>query len=99
MIRPFYHSHRGRLLVIISNGRRLLSDTTLVIECIRWHGIQSEHVLVWILYNHVLAITHLEHHVHDCADDAPSVGNVQVHLRSEFARLVAQDTEDDVVLR
>ena len=36
-------------------------------------------------------------HVDECADDSPAVVKVEVHLGGEFAGLVAEHAEDDVV--
>lgn len=86
------------LLIIIRNSSCLLHHTSLIIERIRWDSIQPDHILVWILHDDVLAITHTQHDIDDGADNTPAVGDVQVHLSSEFARFVTQDTEDDMIL-
>jgi len=59
--------------------------------------VQPDSRLVRVLDEDVLTVVFAHDHVDECADDGPTVVEVEVHLGGEFARLVAEHAEDDVV--
>ncbi len=94
----FYNNRRQNNLFI--DLLRLLDDITLciILEAPGGNFIQSQDLLVRILDQDELAFFTLETHVSDGADDAPSVGQAQVHLLSEVAGLPAYDAENNVLV-
>ena len=67
-----------------------------LLESARRHLIKPQQRLIRVLDKHILALIHLQAHIHNRAHNAPSVREVQVHLLGELARVVAHDAEHDV---
>src|SRR4051812_3907441 len=78
----------------------LLNILGIIIEAARRHLVQTEDALVGILDKHKLGIliAGLQAHVGNRADNAPSVGEREVHLCRKVLGLPADTTEDDVLI-
>lgn len=87
------------LLLLCLNLLLSTSDLLVVlVEAAGGHLVQAEDGLVGVLDQHVPAVVALQAHVGDGAHDAPAVGQRQVHLVGEVARLPAHDAQDDVLV-
>jgi hypothetical protein len=84
-----------RLVLLFLLNRSLLD---LLLESVLRNRVQSQHGLVRVLDEDILAIVHLEAHVSDGSDDTPAIVEVEGHLVSEVAGLVGEHAEDDVVV-
>lgn len=93
----FYVLLLSPILLNLPHSSNLL--TLILLKSIPRHLIKTDSRLVRILDKHILAIRirFLHDHVDESAHDRPAVVQIQIHLRGELARLVAQDAEDDVV--
>ena len=60
--------------------------------------VESQYLLVRVLDQDILSFWSLETHVSDCADDAPAVGEREVHLGGKVAGLPPDDAEDNVAV-
>lgn len=87
------------ILIHLVHANRPPVITFILLKCIPGHLVQTDGRLVGILDEHVLGIARvlLHDNVDKRAHDGPAVVEVEVHLRCEFARLVAEHAEDDVV--
>lgn len=85
-----------RLLVLLVEVAHLVGVLVLL-EGVRRDLVQADGGLVWVLDEHVLAVLLAHDHVDEGADDGPTVVEVEVHLGSELAGLVAEHAENDVV--
>ena len=92
-------SFKKPLLVVPTRLSSFNFLPVVLLKCPYGHLIQSEQCLIWILYQDVFAIFHVSAHIDDGPDDTPAVGEVEIHLLGEFARIVADDAEDDVSVR
>lgn len=101
-------SFRANRLVLSASKRLLLITLTrlghllhlvVAVEAARGELVQAEDRLVGVLDEDVLAVLLAsETHVGNSADNTPAVGQRQVHLVGEVARLPADDAEDDVLV-
>lgn len=64
----------------------------------RRHLIQPQQRLIRVLNKHILPLLHVPAHINNRPHDTPSISEIQVHLLSELAWVVAYDTEDDVLV-
>lgn len=76
----------------------LLLLLVVVLEAAGGELVETQDGLVGVLDEDELAVLALEAHVGDGADDAPAVGQGEVHLVGEVAGLPADDAEDDVLV-
>jgi hypothetical protein len=76
------------------------SHLLFLLEGIARNVVETDGRLVRVLDKHKLGILLIlcHDHVDKGTDNGPSVVEVQVHLSGEFTRLVAENTEDDVVV-
>lgn len=74
-----------------------MAGILVLLESVRGDLVQADGGLVGVLDKHVLAVVLAHDHVDECAHDGPAVVEVEVHLGGEFAGLVAEHAEDDVV--
>lgn len=82
------------VITILGNNTEFLG----LLEGVERNVVKADGWLVGVLDKDVLAIGLLHDHVHKGSDNGPAVVEVQVHLGSELARLVAQNPEDNVVI-
>lgn len=81
-----------RLIVAPANGFTILG----LLKSARWDLVQPKHGSIGVLDKYVLALGHMHAHVDDGANNTPSIREVEIHLVSEFAGLVSDDTENYV---
>lgn len=74
----------------------LYINLAILLKSPRRHFVQPQDRLVRILDKNILSVRHLQTHIADCAHDAPSIGEIKIHLSGEFAGFVAEDAEDDM---
>lgn len=95
----FSHSYRPTALFTrntLHRRRRIIIVIVILLEALCGYLVQSKDGLIRILYEHEFALFAFEAHVGNGADDAPSVGERQVHLVGEVAGLPSNNAEDDV---
>ena len=92
-----------QIFILMKTNSLLLINTShllFLLKGIARDVVQTDSRLVGVLDKHKLGLVLvLRHdHVDESANNGPAVVEVQVHLGGEFARLVAEDAEDDVVV-
>ena len=102
----FCHAHIIVAKILVPSNKTLLFIPTglcplnllavLLLKCAHRYLIQSQQRLIWILYQDVFAILHIPAHIYDGPNDAPTIGEVEIHLFGEFARVITHDAEDDM---
>ena len=85
-----------RLLVLLVNATHVVGILVLL-EGVCGDLVQANGRLVGVLDKDVLAVVLAHDHVDECADDGPTVVEVEVHLGGELAGLVAEHAKDNVV--
>lgn len=85
------------LLVLLVEAAHLVASILILLESVCGDLVQADGGLVGVLDKNVLAVVLAHDHVDESADDGPSVVEVEVHLGSELAGLVAEHAENDVV--
>lgn len=95
---PFFRRSTRLLVSLILLLDGLIVLLVVVLEAAGGHAVQAEDGLVGVLDEDVLALLAVEDHVGDCSHDTPTVGEGQVHLVGEVARLPANDAQNDVLI-
>lgn len=85
------------LLVLLIDAAHIVAGILILLESVCGNLVQADSGLVGVLDKDVLAVLLAHDHVDECADNSPSVVEVEVHLGGELAGLVTEHTEDDVV--
>ena len=83
-------------LILLSWRLHLLN--IVLLKSVEGYRVQAEQRLVGVLDQHVLALVHSKDHVDNSTDNTPAVVEVECHLRGKVARLVGENTKDDVVV-
>ena len=92
-----------QIFILMKTNSLLLINTShllFLLKGIARDVVKTDGRLVGVLDKHKLGLLLvLRHdHVNKGADNGPAVVQVQVHLGGKFARLVAENTKDDVVV-
>jgi hypothetical protein len=85
------------LLVLLVDAAHVVAGILILLESVCRDLVQANSGLVGVLDKNVLAVVLAHDHVDECADNGPTVVEIEVHLGSELAGLVAEHAEDDVV--